>query len=600
MLPHPSKLMSSCRGLLIPPAISPTRRYIIQLFGHNGQSSKKESMLHQSCSLCSESVLQSPQRRFRFYQALDHDRSSEARTFSTSCYAMSGFVKRFPRWPLRVGRRNVRGKERESEAIEEFVSLRSSNESLEEKLVNKVVSDPGFEGTFVVHGSQTQSNAVDQRIAHWPVQVPKDNLDVPVSDQSQTGQERLSPDSWNSELHGMSQRLARDRDTRIHVHRSRNVFKQGRAIPTGQVLRDMPDTCRNSEQQGRKQTMGKDTRIYKSGTNDLDVMQGKESSSEVYPGPNIHPTDVETVSADLLEMDSRKHSGARWKSTAEDRRSNQENEKRSSSLHHRERTKEQIRIPHGRDLLYGISPCFLALKHAKREVHQLYVTSTFQNSQRSEVKEILALVEERGLRMWQTNRRVLDRFTEQRRHQGVCMETSRLYFDSLLEEGYDDFTPSSVRLVLDKIHDPMNLGALLRSAYFLGIDKVIVSKKNCCSLTPVVSKASSGVMEIMPVYAAPHIPSYLENEKQKGWSVVGASVGSCSSSNESIPCNKYKQTGPILLVVGNEGFGLSNDIIEQCSEFISVPAGRQLHAGIDSLNVSVATGILLHSILGRR
>ncbi|XP_041455467.1 uncharacterized tRNA/rRNA methyltransferase slr0955-like [Lytechinus variegatus] len=599
MLPHPIKMMGifSCRGLLIPPpAISPTRRYVIQLFG---ESSKKESMLHPSCSLCSDSILQS-QRRFRFYQALDHDgSSSEARTFSTSCYAMSRFVKRFPRWPLRVGRRNVRGKERESEAIEEFMSLRSSNDSLDGKLVNKVVSDPGFEGTFVMHGSQTQSNAVDQRIAQRPVQVPKDNLDVPVSDQSQSGQERVSPDSWNSECQDMSQRLDRDRKTRIHG--SRNVFKQGRAIPTGQVLRDMPDTCRNGEQQGRKQTMGKDTRIYKSKTNDLDVMQGRESSSEVYPGPNIKPTDVETVSADLLEMDSRKHSGARWKSTAEDQRSNQENEKRSSSLHHRERTKEQIRIPRGRDLLYGISPCFLALKHAKREVHQLYVTSTFQNSQRPEVKEILALVEERGLRMWQTNRRVLDRFTEQRRHQGMCMETSRLYFDSLLdEEGYDDFTSTSVRLVLDQIHDPMNLGALLRSAYFLGIDKVVVSKKNCCSLTPVVSKASSGVMEIMPVYAAPHIPSYLENEKQKGWSVVGASVGSCSSSNESIPCNKYKQTGPTLLVVGNEGFGLSNDIIEQCSEFISVPAGRQLHAGIDSLNVSVATGILLHSILGRR
>ncbi|XP_011679229.2 rRNA methyltransferase 1, mitochondrial-like [Strongylocentrotus purpuratus] len=566
MLPQQSKWMASAASgshLLIPSSSATCILKVLHVCQKSGRKPVLGPMLHHSCSRWGENVIRVPGRSFRLHQTVNVGPSVEwrldashatwaRRTFSTSSFASSSFIRRFPRRKnseeIATGEKSVS----EAKRLEEFLSPHSGSEARTERLVSEVASDPGLTGTFVINGSQSQRNVNKLRsTTASTLQMTMDMPDVSTSDQSPiaTGQDEASANSSNYEFQDM------------------------------------------------KWMRGKDTRLHKSRVSDSDVMQGEEMASEVYPGDNSHSTEVETVSADLLEMDSGKHPGVHRRSKAEGWRKHphQENEK---SYH---KAKENLTIPRGHDLLYGISPCLLALQHAKREVHQLYITSAFKNSQRSEVKDILALVEERGLRVWTTNRRVLDKFSEERPHQGVCMETSRLYFSPVREEEDEGEVPaSSVRLVLDQIKDPMNLGALLRSAYFLGVDKVIVSKKNCCSLTPVVSKASSGVMEIIPVYATALIPSYLENEKLKGWSIVGASVGGSSSSEDVIPCHEYNPTGPVLLVVGNEGFGLSSDISEQCSEFISIPAGRQLHAGIDSLNVSVATGILLHSLLGRR
>ena len=146
-----------------------------------------------------------------------------------------------------------------------------------------------------------------------------------------------------------------------------------------------------------------------------------------------------------------------------------------------------------------------------------------------------------------------------------------------------------------------NFGALLRSAFFLGADGVLVSQKNSCSLTPTVSKASAGAMELMEVHAARNLPRTLEAAKEAGWAVVGAAL------ERSVEPSDLDAAKPTVLVLGSEGHGLRTNVLRACSDLVRIPRGADAAADanadgemVDSLNVSVAGGILLYALLTRR
>uniref|UniRef100_A0A8B9UNE0 Mitochondrial rRNA methyltransferase 1 n=1 Tax=Anas zonorhyncha TaxID=75864 RepID=A0A8B9UNE0_9AVES len=148
-----------------------------------------------------------------------------------------------------------------------------------------------------------------------------------------------------------------------------------------------------------------------------------------------------------------------------------------------------------------------------------------------------------------------------------------------------------VWLVLEQIQDPMNLGALLRSAYFLGVDRVVTSQRDSCPLTPTVSKASSGAMEVFDVYSTDDLRSFLKAKAAEGWEVLG--TVSKPEEVENVPvisCSEFRWNKPIIIVIGNEGDGLSLETQLLCHRMLAIPPGRALHPGIESLNVSVATG----------
>ncbi|KGL77332.1 hypothetical protein N309_06302, partial [Tinamus guttatus] len=160
---------------------------------------------------------------------------------------------------------------------------------------------------------------------------------------------------------------------------------------------------------------------------------------------------------------------------------------------------------------------------------------------------------------------------------------------------------AQVWLALEHVQDPMNLGALLRSAYFLGVDRVVSSRSNSCPLTPTVSKASSGAMEVFDVYSTDNFQGFLKVKLSICWEVVG--TVSSAEATEDVPvinCLEFQWSKPIILVIGNEGDGMSLETQRLCHRMLIVPPGRALCPGIESLNVSVATGILLHSICSQR
>jgi 21S rRNA (GM2251-2'-O)-methyltransferase len=181
-------------------------------------------------------------------------------------------------------------------------------------------------------------------------------------------------------------------------------------------------------------------------------------------------------------------------------------------------------------------------------------------------------------------------------------------------------------LAADRIHDPMNLGSILRSAYFYGVDGVLLAR-GCAPLSPAVSKASSGAAECVLAHDVVDMPRLLKEAARAGWNVVGASShDSAGARIAQRPFELELGDRPTVLVVGNEGFGLSPGVLRACNMLVSIEAGGSgggsgsgdecdgdggdglLHGLVDaewppwvpSLNVGVATGTLLHALISQR
>lgn len=254
------------------------------------------------------------------------------------------------------------------------------------------------------------------------------------------------------------------------------------------------------------------------------------------------------------------------------------------------------------EVVFGISPCLLALTVGRRRAFQLLVKES-DVSHRASLIKVCEEAHRRGVEIKRVSKKHLDRICPGRVHQGVCLQASPLSYLA----GETAFT--SVKrsgmiplwLVLDGIQDPMNLGAILRSAYFLGVDRVATSLDNCCPLTPVVSKASSGAMEVIDIYGYETLEEMLKLKVSQGWHVVGT-VGTQTEDCSTVVtcCSDFQMTKPTLLLMGGEGEGVSPKLFAHCQTFLTIPPFRQLMPGIESLNVSVAAGIMLHSLLSHR
>ena len=143
--------------------------------------------------------------------------------------------------------------------------------------------------------------------------------------------------------------------------------------------------------------------------------------------------------------------------------------------------------------------------------------------------------------------------------------------------------------ILDEIEDPHNLGAIIRTANLAGAHGVIIPKRRAAGLTATVVKASAGALNYTPVVKVTNIAQTIEDLKKRGlWFV-------CADMNGET-MYRLNLTGPIGLVIGNEGEGVSRLVREKCDYVASIP----MHGDIDSLNASVAAGVLAYEIVRQR
>lgn len=251
------------------------------------------------------------------------------------------------------------------------------------------------------------------------------------------------------------------------------------------------------------------------------------------------------------------------------------------------------------EFVFGVSPCLLAITQGRRKICSLFVKDG-QTSIRASVLQVCEEAYRHGVPIHRVSKKDMDKMAPGRVHQGVCLQASPLtYITEEMQSWPFPRKDQILWLVLESIQDPMNLGAILRSAYFLGVDRVVSNISQSCPLSPVVSKASSGVMEVMEVYGCKDLGEMLKMKVTRGWEVVGT-VGSESQESNVTKCSDFTMTKPTLLLIGGEGGGLTHNLLSLCQTLVTIPAGRQLFSGIESLNVSVATGILVHSLLFSR
>ena len=221
------------------------------------------------------------------------------------------------------------------------------------------------------------------------------------------------------------------------------------------------------------------------------------------------------------------------------------------------------------------------------------------------IAQMEAFARERDLPIVRTDKGRLNSCCGNRPHQGVVLQAEPLETVPLTGPPPQGDGPPPVWLALDEVTDPQNLGALLRSAYFLGVDGVIVSAKNTAPLSPTVSKASAGAMELMTVHSARNMVRWLGSARAEGWQVLGTAL------EQSITPDEAGMSQPTILVLGSEGRGLRTSVLRECDAVVRVPrrksAAATAGAGgadnsflVDSLNVSVAGALLMQSLLAAR
>lgn len=277
--------------------------------------------------------------------------------------------------------------------------------------------------------------------------------------------------------------------------------------------------------------------------------------------------------------------------------------------------------------IYGVGPVLAALSSGRRDFYTLYVQEGLDLSSNNRKKKdkkgferILRIADKIGLTRKEVSKHDLNMIVDNRPHQGLVLDASPLdlvsirELDPVLVEG----EAAPLWVALDEVTDPQNLGAIIRSSCFFGAAGVVLCAKNSAPLSGVVSKASAGSLELMELRSCKNMMQFLCLSAENGWRVLGGSV-----SSRALSLNDVASGVPTILVLGSEGKGLRPLVERSCTNLVRIPGnipidispigGEEEKAGemdycsgeefrsfmaVESLNVSVAAGVLLHHLIG--
>lgn len=240
------------------------------------------------------------------------------------------------------------------------------------------------------------------------------------------------------------------------------------------------------------------------------------------------------------------------------------------------------------DLVYGLKPVLEALR-GKRRAFELFVVEEKKDNR---LEKVLALAAERGIPVRRRQRHDLAQLTGSEHHQGVAVRMEPFAYTELedLLAVCRDAGPNAMLLVLDSIQDPHNLGAIIRTAACAGATGVIIPRDKAVGVTPTVEKVSAGAVETVPVVQVTNIAQTLERLKEDGFWMYGMA----GEAGTSIYRQDFR--GKVAMVIGSEGEGLRPLVRRHCDHLVSIP----LTGGVDSLNASVAAGVVLFEAVRQR
>lgn len=289
--------------------------------------------------------------------------------------------------------------------------------------------------------------------------------------------------------------------------------------------------------------------------------------------------------------------------------------------------------------LYGVNTVIAALRGNKRKIYQLIVK---KGERSSDADQILRLANSAGVTI-QTHddTRLLDKLSEGRPHNGAVLETSTLPALPTVRLGkpasqlntiplelqkqnaeeiavngksntlqYDGKSwRQPIILFLDGITDPGNVGGILRTAHFYGVDAVAVATNTCCNLnSPVLAKASAGACESIPILAVSKPADFISKSSSAGWKICAAVAPDVRSqkmrkqlTSASIAAKSPLASSPCILMMGSEGEGLRENLLSKADLEVTIARGSSakhvVDVGVDSMNVGVATGVLVDAFM---
>lgn len=231
----------------------------------------------------------------------------------------------------------------------------------------------------------------------------------------------------------------------------------------------------------------------------------------------------------------------------------------------------------------------LELLESGKDINKIFVT---RGEKHGSINKILAIAKERKIIVVEKDKRQMDEMAQEENYQGVIaivppfeyVEISDI-LDTAKERGEDPFV-----IILDGIEDPHNLGSIIRTAETAGVHGIIIPKRRAASVNSTVNKASAGAVEHMKIARVTNISDAIEELKQAGLWICGTDV-----SAEKYYYNQ-DLTGPLGIVIGNEGKGISDKVKKNCDFNVKIPMSGK----IQSLNASVSTGIIVYEAVKQR
>ena len=241
------------------------------------------------------------------------------------------------------------------------------------------------------------------------------------------------------------------------------------------------------------------------------------------------------------------------------------------------------------ELVVGRNPVIECL-HARVPATALYIAQGTRNDDR--LTEAVQLAHSRSIPLIEVPRLELDSMTGNGLHQGVGLQIPPFEYTDVFDliSTVADSKEQGMIVVLDNITDPRNLGAVIRSTAAFGGQGVVIPERRSASVTAVAWRTSAGTAARLPVAKATNITRALKEFQQNGYQVVGLDAGGDTTYDS------YDGTGPVVIVVGSEGKGLSRLVRETCDVLVSVPTT----SWVESLNASVAAGVVLSEFSRQR
>ena len=239
------------------------------------------------------------------------------------------------------------------------------------------------------------------------------------------------------------------------------------------------------------------------------------------------------------------------------------------------------------DIIAGRNPVMEAIRSG-RSIESILVA---KGERGGSVVAIIAKAKQKNIPVKDVDSKKLDFLAKGVNHQGIVAQCAVKEY-SALEDIFalaEERGESPFIIVLDKIEDPHNLGAIIRTAECAGAHGVIIPERRSAGLSYTVEKTSAGALEYMPVVRVKNISAVLQKLKDKGIWVYGADM-------DGEHYKKVNFDGAVALVIGNEGKGISPLVAKDCDVIVSLP----MKGKINSLNASVAAGILMYEIADKR